>query len=87
MEFSQAELLVLGRLTDDPELLAVLLRIDAAREAMLLDQMRQESQTLEPNTNLIIQHGARAAERAYGARAYVEQAKSAAKRIAAENAT
>ena len=82
MELTQAELLILGQLTDNPELLAVLRKIDKKRESEHLEQMRSESQTLEVNPNLIIQYGAKASERRIGCQLYLDAAIEQARRLA-----
>ena len=79
MELTQNELLILGRLTDDPELFALCQRIDADKEAFYLNQMCDESQALQVNPNLVIQYGAKASERKYGCRLYLDAAKTSAR--------
>ena len=82
MDLSQSDLLVLGRLTGDPDLCSLLQRIDADKERQYFQQMRDESQSINPNTNLIIQYGARASERKVGCGLYLNVAQSASRRHA-----
>lgn len=80
MELTQSELLILGRLTDDPELYSLCQRIDADKERTYLEQMRSESQALAVNPNLVIQYGAKASERKFGCGLYLDVAKTSARR-------
>lgn len=80
MELTQTDLLILGRLTGDPDLFSLLQRIDADKETQYLKQMRDESQSSTIDTNLIIQYGAKASERKIGCGLYLNVARSASQR-------
>lgn len=80
IDFTEAELLILGRLTGDPELLAVCKKVDEQREKMWFEKMRGESQSGDPSTPLLIQYGSKAAEAEYGVKRYQEEAREAMRR-------
>ena len=76
MELSLSERLVLGRLTEDEELLSLLRALDADRCVTYQRQLIEETQTAEPNMSRIIQLASKLAERKEGVQRYVIEAKA-----------
>jgi hypothetical protein len=75
MELGMTERLILGRLTDDSELLTLLRAIDAHRADAYLRELIAETQAAEPNIYKIIQVASKLAERKEGVQRYVIEAK------------
>src|SRR5947207_15831972 len=76
MELSLSERLVLGRLTDDEELLSLLRALDADRCVTYQRELIEETQAAQPNLNKIVQLASKLAERKEGVGRYVIEAKS-----------
>ena len=76
MDLSLSERLVLGRLTDDEELLSLLRALDSDRCIFYQRQLIEETQTAEPNLHKIIQLASKLAERKEGVTRYLIEAKS-----------
>jgi len=76
MDLSLSERLVLGRLTDDEELLSLLRALDSDRCIFYQRQLIEETQVGEPNLNKIIQLASKLAERKEGVTRYLIEAKS-----------
>lgn len=75
MELTMTQQLILGRLTEDQELLAVLRAIDADRQEFYLRTMIEETQSAAPNIHYIIQLASKLAERREGVNRYCIEAK------------
>jgi hypothetical protein len=76
IEIGQTEKLILGRLTEDPELMTLLRAIDTARVEVYLRELLDETQSEEPNIHKIIQIASRLKERREGVQRYVTEAKN-----------
>jgi len=76
VELTLSERLVLGRLTDDAELISLLRAIDLDRCIEYQRQLIEETQSAEPNLSKVIQIASKLAERKEGVQRYVIQAKS-----------
>jgi len=70
MELTESERLVLGRLTEDPELVALLRMIDADRAIDYQRKLIEETQSTQPNPHTMVQLGSRMAERKEGVDRY-----------------
>lgn len=76
MELSLSEQLVLGRLTEDGELLALLRAIDADRCIHYQRELIEETQSAQPNMPRVIQIASKLAERKEGVQRYLIEAKA-----------
>lgn len=74
MDLTESERLVLGRLTEDGELLSLLRAIDADRCISYQRQLIEETQSQEPNSNVMVQLGSKMAERKEGVERYLIEA-------------
>lgn len=74
MNLTESERIVLGRLTEDGELLSILRAIDADRCISYQRQLIAETQSDEPNPNVMIQLGSKMAERKEGVDRYLIEA-------------
>lgn len=74
MDLTESERLVLGRLTDDSELIALLRAIDADRCIDYQRELIEETQAQSPNPNVMIQLGSKMAERKEGVDRYLIKA-------------
>lgn len=74
MELTESERLVLGRLTEDRELIALLRTIDADRCITYQRQLIEETQSGTPNPSVMIQLGSKMQERREGVDRYLIEA-------------
>lgn len=79
MDLGMTERLILGRLTEDTELMALLRAIDANRCETYLRELLDETQATEPNISTIIQIASRLAERKEGVERYKIESKQGAR--------
>ncbi len=75
MDLGLSEQLVLGRLTDDEELLSLLRALDADRCIQYQRELIDETQSAQPNLYKIIQLASKLAERREGVKRYLVEAK------------
>ena len=75
MELGMTERLILGRLTEDPELLTLLRAIDSERAAVYLRELLEETQSGDPSIYKVIQIASKLAERKEGVQRYLIEAK------------
>ncbi len=76
MRLTLEQRLVLGRLTDDAELLALLQLIDADRAEFYQNELVAETQSTVPNSSVMVQLGAKLAERKKAWKLYLDVAGS-----------
>ena len=74
MELTESERLVLGRLTDDAELITLLRAIDSDRLITYQRELIAETQEQEPRPSVLIQIGSKMAERKEGVDRYLIEA-------------
>lgn len=74
MQLTETEHLVLGRLTEDKELIALLRTIDSDRVVTYQRELIEETASAHPNPNVLIQLGSKMAERKEGVDRYLIEA-------------
>lgn len=74
MVLTESERIVLGRLTEDGELLSLLRAIDADRCITYQRELIEETQSATPNPNVMVQIGSKLAERKEGVDRYLIEA-------------